>query len=98
MPPVTKATRVESVRGGQGHPGGVAIIMQGGNSLEIAKVAREEGFNSLRTSALWKVAQGITSLEKPTVSRPIDYDKKDLASKHMYVWDGLNRRTKSMAS
>jgi type IV pilus assembly protein PilB len=40
------------------------IIMDGGNSLEIAAVANEEGFNNLRTSALEKVAQGITSLEE----------------------------------
>ena len=40
------------------------IIMDNGNSLEIAAVAKEEGFNNLRTSALEKVAQGITSLEE----------------------------------
>lgn len=40
------------------------IIMDEGNSLEIAAVAKEEGFNNLRTSALEKVAQGITSLEE----------------------------------
>ncbi|WP_369855153.1 type IV-A pilus assembly ATPase PilB [Candidatus Thalassolituus haligoni] len=40
------------------------IIMQGGNSIEIADVARQEGFNDLRTSALQKVAQGVTSLEE----------------------------------
>ncbi len=40
------------------------IIMDNGNSLEIAAVAQEEGFNNLRTSALEKVAQGITSLEE----------------------------------
>jgi type IV pilus assembly protein PilB len=38
------------------------IIMAGGNSIEIADVARKEGFNDLRTSALMKVAQGMTSL------------------------------------
>lgn len=38
------------------------IIMAGGNSIEIADCARKEGFNSLRTSALQKVAQGVTSL------------------------------------
>ncbi|MEO2281702.1 type IV-A pilus assembly ATPase PilB [Pseudoalteromonas pernae] len=38
------------------------IIMRGGNSLEIAKVATEEGVNNLRTSGLKKVAQGVTSL------------------------------------
>ncbi|WP_221800229.1 type IV-A pilus assembly ATPase PilB [Oceanobacter mangrovi] len=40
------------------------IIMEGGNSIEIADVARKEGFNNLRTSALMKVAQGMTSLEE----------------------------------
>ncbi|MDO6681309.1 MULTISPECIES: type IV-A pilus assembly ATPase PilB [unclassified Oceanobacter] len=40
------------------------IIMEGGNSIEIADVARQEGFNDLRTSALQKVAQGVTSLEE----------------------------------
>ncbi len=40
------------------------IIMEGGNAIQIADVAREEGFNNLRTSALMKVAQGITSLEE----------------------------------
>ena len=40
------------------------IIMDGGNSLEIAAVAAEEGFNNLRVSALQKVHQGVTSLEE----------------------------------
>ena len=40
------------------------IIMDNGNSLEIAAVAKDEGFNNLRTSALEKVAQGVTSLEE----------------------------------
>jgi len=40
------------------------IIMEEGNSLEIHKQARAEGFNDLRTSALWKAAQGLTSLEE----------------------------------
>jgi type IV pilus assembly protein PilB len=40
------------------------IIMDDGNSLEIAEVAKAEGFNNLRTSALQKVAQGVTSLEE----------------------------------
>tara|TARA_B100001063_G_scaffold123123_1_gene114930 strand:+ start:4684 stop:6369 length:1686 start_codon:yes stop_codon:yes gene_type:complete len=40
------------------------IIMDNGNSLEIAAVAKEEGFNDLRASALQKVAQGVTSLEE----------------------------------
>jgi type IV pilus assembly protein PilB len=40
------------------------IIMDGGNSLEIAAIAKDEGFNNLRISALEKVAQGVTSLEE----------------------------------
>jgi type IV pilus assembly protein PilB len=40
------------------------IIMDNGNSLEIAAVAAEEGFDNLRASALKKVAQGVTSLEE----------------------------------
>ena len=40
------------------------IIMEGGNSLEIARVAAECGFNTLRESGLVKAARGITSLEE----------------------------------
>ena len=40
------------------------IIMEGGNSIEISDAARAEGFNDLRTSALMKVVQGVTSLEE----------------------------------
>ncbi len=40
------------------------IIMEGGNSIEISDAARKEGFPDLRTSALKKVAQGVTSLEE----------------------------------
>jgi type IV pilus assembly protein PilB len=40
------------------------IIMEGGNSLDIAEKAKEEGFRTLRQSALRKVAQGIMSLEE----------------------------------
>ncbi len=40
------------------------IIMDGGNAIEIADAAQAAGFNDLRTSALIKVAQGITSLEE----------------------------------
>ncbi|WP_111643185.1 type IV-A pilus assembly ATPase PilB [Marinimicrobium alkaliphilum] len=40
------------------------LIMEGGNSLQIAKAAREAGFNNLRVSALRKVAMGMTSLEE----------------------------------
>lgn len=38
------------------------IIMEGGNSIEIADAAKREGFNDLRISALRKTAQGLTSL------------------------------------
>ena len=40
------------------------IIMEGGNSIEIADAAKREGFNNLRVSALRKAAQGLTSLEE----------------------------------
>lgn len=40
------------------------IIMEDGNSIQISDAARKEGFNDLRTSALMKVAQGVTSLEE----------------------------------
>lgn len=38
------------------------IIMADGNSMEISTQMRKDGFNSLRTSGLLKVVQGITSL------------------------------------
>jgi type IV pilus assembly protein PilB len=40
------------------------IIMEEGNSIEIAEQARKEGFNDLRTSALRKAMFGDTSLEE----------------------------------
>lgn len=40
------------------------LIMEGGNSLQIAAEAKKAGFNNLRTSALRKVATGLTSLEE----------------------------------
>jgi type IV pilus assembly protein PilB len=40
------------------------IIMEEGNSLQIHQQAQAEGFSDLRTSALRKVAQGMTSLEE----------------------------------
>lgn len=40
------------------------IIMGGGNSLDIAKQARQEGMISLRESGLKKVRDGATSLEE----------------------------------
>ena len=38
------------------------IILQGGNALQIAEVARQAGINDLRASALSKVKHGVTSL------------------------------------
>ncbi|MEH6911009.1 MAG: type IV-A pilus assembly ATPase PilB [Oceanicoccus sp.] len=40
------------------------IIMEDGNSIEIADRAKAEGFNDLRRSALMKAAQGLISLEE----------------------------------
>ena len=40
------------------------IIMEGGNSIEISDMARKEGFNDLRRSALVKAAHGLISLEE----------------------------------
>ncbi|UUY08521.1 type IV-A pilus assembly ATPase PilB [Pseudomonas sp. J452] len=40
------------------------LIMEEGNSIEIAKQAKNDGFNDLRTSGLFKAMQGITSLEE----------------------------------
>lgn len=40
------------------------IIMENGNSIQIADAARKAGFNDLRISALRKVAKGLTSLEE----------------------------------
>jgi len=41
-----------------------SLIMEGGNAIDIANMAKEEGFNNLRVSALRKVAGGLTSLEE----------------------------------
>ncbi|EZQ18919.1 hypothetical protein CF98_00030 [Halopseudomonas bauzanensis] len=38
------------------------IIMEDGNSMQISDVAQNEGFRSLRQSALMKAEQGVTSL------------------------------------
>ena len=40
------------------------IIMEGGNSIEIAEACKSEGFDDLRRSSLKKVMQGVTSLEE----------------------------------
>jgi type IV pilus assembly protein PilB len=41
-----------------------AIIMRGGNALDIEQQARKEGFPDLRAGALKKVRDGLTSLEE----------------------------------
>ncbi len=41
-----------------------SIIMEEGNSIQIQEAATNEGFNTLRVSALRKVAQGVTTLEE----------------------------------
>jgi len=38
------------------------IVLEGGNALQIAEVARKIGVNDLRASALLKVKAGVTSL------------------------------------
>ena len=40
------------------------IILADGSALDIAKQAEREGVRSLRQSGLWKVRQGLTSLEE----------------------------------
>jgi type IV pilus assembly protein PilB len=38
------------------------IVLQGGNALQIAEVAKAAGINDLRASAMLKVKNGFTSL------------------------------------
>lgn len=40
------------------------LILQGGNTLELARLSKSEGINDLRASGLLKVQQGVTSLEE----------------------------------
>ena len=40
------------------------LIMEGGNSLQMAEQGKKEGYRTLRQSALKKVAEGIISLEE----------------------------------
>lgn len=47
------------------------VIMQGGNSLEIAAIAEQEGINNLRKSGLLKAAQGVTSITE--INRVTNY-------------------------
>lgn len=41
-----------------------SIVMEDGNSIQIAKIAQEEGFNNLRQSGIKKVVAGLTTLEE----------------------------------
>ncbi len=41
-----------------------ALILEGGNALQLAELAKSEGINDLRASGLNKVRMGITSLEE----------------------------------
>lgn len=41
-----------------------ALILRGGNAMEMADLAKSEGINDLRASGLLKIRQGITSLEE----------------------------------
>ncbi len=41
-----------------------SIIMEGGNSLDIAEQCQKEGYNNLRQSGLLKAMNGMTSLEE----------------------------------
>ncbi|MCK5898620.1 MAG: Flp pilus assembly complex ATPase component TadA, partial [Methylococcales bacterium] len=40
------------------------LILAGGNAMELAELAKEEGINDLRASGLLKIKQGITTLEE----------------------------------
>jgi type IV pilus assembly protein PilB len=41
-----------------------ALILSGGNAMEMADLSKSEGINDLRASGLLKVSKGITSLEE----------------------------------
>ena len=41
-----------------------ALILRGGNAMEMAALSKSEGINDLRMSGLLKIRQGITSLEE----------------------------------
>ncbi|NQY63462.1 MAG: type IV-A pilus assembly ATPase PilB [Alteromonadaceae bacterium] len=45
-------------------PKTASIIMEGGNSLDIAAQCQKEGYNNLRQSGLNKALQGVTSLKE----------------------------------
>ncbi|WP_024296980.1 type IV-A pilus assembly ATPase PilB [Methylomicrobium lacus] len=40
------------------------LILEGGNAMQLAEQAKEEGINDLRASGLNKVRQGVTSIEE----------------------------------
>ena len=40
------------------------LILEGGNTLQLAEQSRADGINDLRESGLDKIRQGITSLEE----------------------------------
>ena len=40
------------------------LILEGGNALQLSKLAKSEGINDLRASGLNKIRVGITSLEE----------------------------------
>ncbi len=41
-----------------------ALILRGGNAMEMSALAKTEGINDLRASGLLKIRQGVTSLEE----------------------------------
>lgn len=41
-----------------------ALILAGGNAMELAALAKEEGVNDLRRSGMLKIMQGITTIEE----------------------------------
>lgn len=41
-----------------------ALILNGGNAMQMAELSKSEGINDLRASGLDKVRQGVTSLEE----------------------------------
>ena len=41
-----------------------ALILDDGNSMELAKLAVDEGVNDLRRSGMLKIMQGITTIEE----------------------------------
>jgi type IV pilus assembly protein PilB len=48
------------------------IVMVGGNSSQIKKIAMEEGMRSLRQSGVLKIREGVTTIEEVLASTAID--------------------------